>query len=126
MSNYNNHHLLHRSKLIGRGVTLNYMTMYASVIPFVVDCEEEEMGYEIHGEVYEVDSYTMSQLDRLEGHPEWYKRREERIILNDYDGVHMDAWIYMMPELDRQTNRLPDGDYRNYIQDYYYDNGSIF
>ena len=49
----------------------------------------------ICGELYEVSDDTLRDLDMLEGHPRFYRRR----LLPVYDRVHtciVDAWVYAM------------------------------
>jgi gamma-glutamylcyclotransferase (GGCT)/AIG2-like uncharacterized protein YtfP len=45
--------------------------MYVSGIPFVVKGEQVST---IKGELYRVSSETLRLIDRLEGHPNWYRR----------------------------------------------------
>ena len=45
----------------------------------------------IEGELYEVNDEELSSLDRLEGHPSYYKREE----IETSEGV---AWIYLLPQ----------------------------
>lgn len=35
---------------------------------------------QVYGEIYEVDSNVLSELDEFEGHPTWYKRTKCEII----------------------------------------------
>lgn len=44
----------------------------------------------VHGELYEVDDYTLDDLDRLEGHPTFYERRE--VVLDN----GRRAWTYFL------------------------------
>ncbi len=43
----------------------------------------------IVGEVYEVDEATLAELDRLEGHPEFYRRTEIALA----DGARVEAYV---------------------------------
>jgi gamma-glutamylaminecyclotransferase len=43
----------------------------------------------IHGELYEVDDETLASLDRLEGHPRFYRR--QGIVLSD--GTPVSAYL---------------------------------
>ena len=45
----------------------------------------------VEGELYAVDDKELSSLDRLEGHPNYYKREE----IETSEGV---AWIYLLPQ----------------------------
>lgn len=47
----------------------------------------------VQGEVYEVDIETLTNLDRLEGHPHWYRR--EPVALED--GREIEGYIYLQP-----------------------------
>jgi len=44
------------------------------------------------GELYEVDSEVLQRLDRLEGHPHFYRREQTEIIVGN---KRVDAWIYL-------------------------------
>lgn len=46
-------------------------------------------------EIYKVtDEAYLSQVDRLEGHPEWYKREPIKFV--DAENKPIIAWMYMM------------------------------
>ncbi len=45
------------------------------------------------GELYEVDSFTLAKLDKLEGHPTHYKRELTPVF--DSEMKKVDAWIYL-------------------------------
>ncbi len=60
----------------------------------------------IKGELYEVDGATLADLDRLEGHPEFYRRRT--ILLDT--GERVAAYIY--PRRPRGCPVIPGGDWR--------------
>lgn len=90
---FHNHHYLIGSKLLGSGVTKHdHYVMLSAGIPYVCKCVDEEKMGRISVEVYEVDDNTLKNLDRLEGHPEWYKREP---VYVDIEGVgSLAAWLY--------------------------------
>lgn len=53
----------------------------------------------IAGEVWSVDSETLADLDRIEGHPDFYKRIE----VNTTQGK---AWMYYIPDIDSYQAEL--------------------
>jgi gamma-glutamylaminecyclotransferase len=64
----------------------------------------------VKGEVYEVDNATLRDLDRLEGHPHFYRRREVSLV------GRPPAWMYVLAD-GRGCERnppVPDGDWRAY------------
>lgn len=85
------HHLLEGSVSSGIGTTQEMYAMYADGIPYV--CENEKISH-IKGEIYLVDDSALKRLDRLEGHPDWYERKE--VIINS-DSGETKAWIYFNP-----------------------------
>jgi gamma-glutamylaminecyclotransferase len=106
MSEFHNHYLLNDSKYLGNGKTNTKMIMVQSSptqgIPFVVDNDlspfiQDNIDFlnNISGEVYECNDDTLKHLDRLEGHPNWYIRKEV-MIKSEFGGYHR-AWIYTMP-----------------------------
>jgi gamma-glutamylcyclotransferase (GGCT)/AIG2-like uncharacterized protein YtfP len=43
-------------------------------------------------DVFMVDKDGLMKLDRLEGHPRWYKR--EIVPIRMFDNTIMDCWVY--------------------------------
>jgi gamma-glutamylcyclotransferase (GGCT)/AIG2-like uncharacterized protein YtfP len=49
----------------------------------------------ITGEVYEVDSKTLFKIDLIEGHPNFYKRKEIKLKgINDVEAYFLPRWKY--------------------------------
>lgn len=59
--------------------------------PAVLECYKEELRTPVCGEVWLVSKDTLRELDRLEGYPEFYKRRP--VVT-----AHGPAWMYFMAE----------------------------
>ena len=113
MNGLHNNYILKNgnAELISKGVTHHSFVMLASSyngIPFVVDvpsdCERLpshswlENATNVHGEIWACDDVTLERLDRLEGHPTWYKR--EKISIRTVDNMWVKkqtAWCYLMP-----------------------------
>ena len=86
---FGNYRLLWDSECIGRARTLKKYDMYQSGIPFVMENKEVT---QIFGEVYLVDENTMMNLDALEGHPDFYKRKKVDILMENGDVIS--CWLY--------------------------------
>lgn len=67
-------------------------------------CITEDGDTPIFGEIYEVDSeFGLSKLDRLEGHPRWYKRK----LIDTHVGP---TWVYVFHDrLPPSANRCDSG-----------------
>lgn len=87
---HGNNRILEASVLIGIGRTSPEYRMYVSGIPYV---SRDPEGYPIHVEVYDVDDATLSRLDRLEGHPEFYRRELCAVHTPEGDSK---AWMYLV------------------------------
>lgn len=88
-SGHSNHHLLKDANYYGAGNTAENYSMYLiSGFPYVTSFEPR---YPIVGELYGIDADTLSVLDKMEGHPRHYERREISVIVgkNQYT-----AWMY--------------------------------
>lgn len=97
------HHLLKNSLFVGNAITREKYTLYADSIPYLI---ENEKSIQVIGEVYEVDSNTFSKLDQLEGHPNWYYRKEAQVLVENKE---ITTWIYFFP---KATGKLiSSGDY---------------
>lgn len=84
-----NHFFLDRSKFLGMAKTKKRYALYGSWIPFL---SRTASVSQVTGEVYAIDDATLLNLDRLEGHPDAYKRDQAEVVLQD--GTELIAWIY--------------------------------
>jgi len=89
--NYYRH--LTESKFIGKGKTKDKYPLIIKGLPYLI--EEKGSGYNVEVEVFKVDDDTFADLDALEGHPRWYKRKQVPIKLAD--GRELTCWIYFNP-----------------------------
>jgi gamma-glutamylcyclotransferase (GGCT)/AIG2-like uncharacterized protein YtfP len=88
-SAHSNHHLMSKAENLGAGKTVEKYAMYlTSGYPYVTSSESR---YPIIGELYAVDEVTLKELDRMEGHPRFYERRE---IPVNIAGERYTAWMY--------------------------------
>ena len=106
MSGYGNNHYLRNQKFIGEGTTDEKYTMYASGIPFI---NEKEKTSQIHGELWEVKPGALPAIDNLEGHPNWYQRKQVPVTVNGKEYI---AWLYFND--DNSGTKVFDGNFRNY------------
>ena len=85
---FGNHRVIEDAKFLGEHVTAPEFTMISlSSFPGVVENGETA----IIGEVYEVTDAIFASLDRLEGYPSFYGRKQ---ITTAYGN----AWIYLLPK----------------------------
>ncbi len=90
---FSNHYLLEGAERVGAAKTLEKYSLYESGIPLVFKGESVS---HIYGELYKVDELTLKIIDRLEGHPEWYRREKVRVVTEE--GSNVTAWLYFYPE----------------------------
>lgn len=90
---HGNHHRLAASPYEGAGLTVQAYPMVARGIPFVFNAPGT--GHQIEVEVYEVSPAVLRDIDRLEGHPTWYKR-EPVLVRLARSGQLVTAWMYMI------------------------------
>ena len=106
---FHNHSWLDNVAYCGDGMTKdsNLIMSDAGAYPIVysrdlhnVDGADDWAGYYGHvsGELYIVDSATLANLDRLEGHPTFYRRRKVDILRSGQRTVP--AWMYMSDKPD--------------------------
>jgi len=104
-SDHSNHHLLKDANCYGVGNTVEKYSMYLiSGYPYVTSFESR---YPIVGELYGIDASTLSILDKMEGHPRHYERKEISVVVgeNQYN-----AWMYFK---EPQGILAPNGDFAN-------------
>lgn len=87
-----NHYYLRHGNFLGEYYTVPGYGLTVTTLPYLL---EDEEGPGCWGELYEVDRFTLFDIDNLEGHPTWYKRKEISII--NPENQHMvsaQAYIY--------------------------------
>lgn len=94
MQGYGNHHRLESASFLGEAITPATFTMlHLGGFPGIVKKGNDS----IRGEVYEVDHATSVDLDRLEGHPNFFRRTP--IFVRLYAGrVWFTANAYVLPD----------------------------
>lgn len=107
-TSYGNNRLLSTSQLVeGDAVTKDNFLLgnvgYPVAFPTqVVPSQHHHLAFPVVGEVWAMDTpLTFSDLDFLEGHPEWYERR----LTMTQSGKRV--WMYMMPHFDVSRNCGP-------------------
>ena len=101
---FSNHRYLAGSKFLGTARTQEKYAMYSDGLPFVIMTEPVS---QIQGELYQVDDITLDLLDDIEGHPNWYRREQVEICLDDGNYSITKAWVYF--NKDNTGTLVPSG-----------------
>jgi len=99
-----NHFFLDRSKFLGNAKTKRRYALYGNWLPFLSRAGSVS---QVTGEVYSVNDATLLNLDRLEGHPDMYKREQAEVVLEA--GRELSAWIYFHDSA--QGDLIESGDF---------------
>lgn len=89
---HGNHRLLQFAPFLGGGKTKSKYPLVVSGLPYMYD--NKGVGHNVEVEVYECDHHDMRDLDMLEGHPNFYRRKVIPIQMNN--GEVIDAWVYFI------------------------------
>lgn len=98
---YWNNTLLRGATLFSEGLTVKPYVLFncgfPKAVPFVpVDASFEAPLLPVSGELWDVEDHHIERCDRLEGHPNWYIRKEIDVSVSD--GRTYKSYIYEMPE----------------------------
>tara|TARA_R110002153_G_scaffold72533_5_gene189695 strand:+ start:172 stop:1041 length:870 start_codon:yes stop_codon:yes gene_type:complete len=93
---YSNHRLLKNADFVGTGKTKDPYPLEVDGLPYLHDIEG--VGESVMLEIYDVNPATLEGLDRLEGHPEFYKRRVIPVSMYDWSTTY--AWVYFIQDRD--------------------------
>jgi gamma-glutamylcyclotransferase (GGCT)/AIG2-like uncharacterized protein YtfP len=108
---YGNHnYYLGDAKMVGKGKTKDRYPLVVDGLPYLVD--DKGKGHNVEVEVYKVNDKTLASIDRLEGHPTWYKRKQVHVNVN---GKTMLCWIY----LNNGVNHIGKEWHKTYKKHYY-------
>jgi gamma-glutamylaminecyclotransferase len=77
------------SKYIGGGTTKEKYPLIVKGLPYLI--EEGGKGYNVEVDVFKVSDTVLKKLDMLEGHPNWYRRKQIDIVVG---GKTLVCWIY--------------------------------
>jgi gamma-glutamylaminecyclotransferase len=88
-----NHFILKDSFFLGGGVTEERFLQGATGYPVILKGGRMCDQYRVKGELYEVSEEVLSDLDKLEGHPTFYRREQRQIMFGD--GKSRLAWVYI-------------------------------
>ena len=87
---YSNYwHYLSKSYHIGKGHTKDKYPLIVSGLPYLI--EKEGVGHNVQVDVFSVSSSVLNNLDALEGHPNWYRRKQIDIQVGRRV---LKCWIY--------------------------------
>ncbi|XP_056638636.1 putative gamma-glutamylcyclotransferase CG2811 isoform X1 [Diorhabda sublineata] len=84
-------------KFIGEAKTVEKLPLIIATeynIPFIL--KSPGNGYNVLGELYEVDSKVLSDLDILEDHPNFYVREKFNVELFNSEQFIENVWIYVI------------------------------
>ncbi|UOF82491.1 gamma-glutamyl cyclotransferase [Caudoviricetes sp.] len=84
---------------VGGGTTKDMYPLIAEGLPYLGSTKG--IGHNVEVDVFAVNSATMKRLDSLEGHPNWYCRKEIPIMV---EGKEVMCWIYFNDTVD-YTNK---------------------
>ena len=104
-NNYN--HYLTSSTYVGRGRTRDRYPLIVKGLPYLI--EKKGQGTNVIVDVFKVSDGVMNNLDALEGHPNWYIRKQIPINIG---GKTIIAWIYFNPSAEDDWNG------RNHVESY--------
>ena len=90
-----NHRLLEKANFLGEAYLPRTKMIHLGAYPAVIAGGTKE----VMGEMYQIDDTTLARLDRLEGHPSFYERRQVKVfsVLPTVDTFI--AWCYFLPQL---------------------------
>ncbi len=109
LSDLHNHGLLKEGKLIDIGYIKGTLYSLGSF-----------PGLKLQGntpvkvEVYEVDNATLARLDRLEGHPTFYTRKDAEAIVGENQDQSMEVMVYEWQGTVRNQPLVESGDWKDY------------
>jgi gamma-glutamylaminecyclotransferase len=89
LGNSNYYSYLYNANHIGKGHTLDKYPLIVKGLPYLID--EVDNGHNVEVDIFAVSDTKLAELDRLEGHPNWYERKQIKIKMK---GKVLTCWIY--------------------------------
>jgi gamma-glutamylcyclotransferase (GGCT)/AIG2-like uncharacterized protein YtfP len=106
---FGNNRLIKDQEFMGSCATKDHFNMVSlGGFPGVLSFEEQDNPAIIRGELYCVDDDALQSMDCLEGHPDFYERKQVETTLGK-------AWMYLLPRegyIDRpQVDKNDNGEF---------------
>jgi len=115
---------LDRAELLGNGETKDKFGFFHYRYPAALIMSSD---VHIKGELYLVDAETLKDLDAIEGHPEFYRRRPVYIRMED--GTETNAYMYFLvlgeDEAEKQGIKIESGDFIKFYKNYFNQEPSV-
>lgn len=93
--NSNYYSYLYGQKFVGTGKTADKYPLVINGLPYLV--EEKGVGHNVTVDVFRISDSALRDLDKLENHPNWYKREEVSIKMGKSKKT-LKCWIYFNPK----------------------------
>jgi len=103
---FHNHRVMEEAgaQFVCAGATVTCFPLVQSGLPFLLHRPGE--GHRVEGEIFRVPTAAgWERLDRLEGHPTFYRRKITPI--QGDEGDLYAAWTYFLARADKDLARLP-------------------
>tara|TARA_R110000823_G_scaffold302442_1_gene423654 strand:- start:1117 stop:2196 length:1080 start_codon:yes stop_codon:yes gene_type:complete len=110
-SNYYSY--LDKATHIGTGFTKDKYPLIVNGLPYLIN--KKGVGHNVDVDVFKVSDVQMDKLDALEGHPQWYRRVQIPIVVNDKT---ISCWVYFNPKEISSNTQL----HKSFEQPHSYDN----
>ena len=110
MRGFGNHGLLKESAFISDATAEGLRLYTLGAFPAVLAGDDGDNP--VRGEVYSVDDETLRRLDRLEGHPTFYRREEKQVWVENYN-AYMPCYFYLFQSPIEPHARIESGSWRH-------------
>jgi len=91
------------------GRVLGYQLVVNDLVPFPGAVEADAENF-VDGWLLTVDDMLLHHLDKIEGHPDFYRRRSVEVLT--WDNVEATAWMYAFPTNPQGWQKSPDTAWR--------------
>lgn len=105
-----NHYLLGDSRCCGPAIADGQYYLLDTGCGYPAAVDAHIGGAPIHGELFEVDDYTLARLDRLESNGRLYRRHLRKVRLTGVD-ITEKAWIYIFLQPTDKFSLVPNNDW---------------
>lgn len=104
--NEGNDHYLRASEFIGEATSIDngFVLRGRGPVPYLSRPGETPRSGKVKGEIFVVSDEHLPAIDRLEGHPQWYRREEHDFTLEN--GNVVTAWVYLIPWQEQMAREI--------------------